>query len=84
MLTEYIHAAMRRAKYSDLGDEGFAGEIPESRGLLGHGASLEACRDDLVGALESWILVGLWRHDQLPVIDGIDLNIAHQKKDEAA
>ena len=77
MLTDYIRAAMRRATYEELGGgEGYAAGIADCPGLLGHGETLEACRADLEGALEVWIMVGLWHHHKLPVIDGIDLNIA--------
>ena len=75
MLIDYIHAAMRRAKYELLADnEGFVGRIPGFKGLIGHARSLEACRDDLQGALESWLLVKLRHADNdLPIIDGMNL-----------
>ena len=71
MLIDYIDAAMRRAKYELLGDgEGFAGTIRGFRGLLGHARTLEACRDDLYGALQSWLLVKLRHGDRdLPIIN---------------
>jgi hypothetical protein len=75
MLIEYIHAAMRRAKYQLLPDhEGFVGRIPGFRGLIGSARTLEACRDDLHGALQAWLLIKLRHGDRdLPVIDGINL-----------
>jgi predicted RNase H-like HicB family nuclease len=85
MLTEYIQAAMRRAKYELLEEnEGFVGTIDECPGLLGHGETLEGCREDLIGALEAWLLVGLWHHQELPVIDGMSLNVVPVAGDEAA
>jgi predicted RNase H-like HicB family nuclease len=75
MLTEYIEAAMRKAKYELLNDdEGFYGRIPPCRGVWGNADTLEECRDDLRAALESWIIVGLRLGHRLPVIDGINLN----------
>ena len=76
MLIDYIQAAMRRAKYEMLRDgEGFVGRIPGFRGVIGHARSLEACRDDLDHALQSWLLVKLRNRDRdLPVIDGINLS----------
>ena len=72
MLTDYLRAAMRRAAYEMLGGgEGFVGTIADCPGLLGSGPTLEACRDDLGGALEAWVAVGLWHHHELPVIEGI-------------
>jgi hypothetical protein len=37
---------------------------------------LDGCREELREVLEDWILVGLRTHHRLPVVDGIDLNIA--------
>lgn len=75
MLSAYIAAAMRRATYELLPeDEGFAGTIPGLQGVLGHAASLEACREDVQSALEDWILFRLRRGLAVPVLDSIDLN----------
>jgi predicted RNase H-like HicB family nuclease len=72
MLIDYIEAAMRRAKYEMLADEGFVGTIPGFRGLIGHARSLERCRDDLYGALQAWLLLKLQHGDRdLPVVDGM-------------
>jgi len=68
MLIDYIDAAMRRAKYELLpGDEGFVGRIPGFRGLIGAARTLEACRDDLSGALQAWLLVTLVTVCSVPV-----------------
>lgn len=76
MLLNYIHAAMDRAKYEILpDDEGFYGEISPLRGVWANAATLEACRDELLEVVESWIVVKL-RHGEgdFPVLDGMDLN----------
>jgi len=74
MLTTYIHQAMRHAHCELMENGRFFGAIPECRGAWGEGATLEDCREQLEGALESWIIVGLRHGDPLPVLDGIDLN----------
>lgn len=74
MLTEYIQCAMRQAHYEMMENGRFFGSIPACRGDWGEGATLEECRDELAGALESWIIAGLRHGDTLPVIDGLDLN----------
>jgi predicted RNase H-like HicB family nuclease len=76
MLTEYIEAAMRHAKYEILEDNTYYGEIPECNGVWGNEDTLEACRDDLRGALEGWIMIRLRHGLQLPVIDQIDINVS--------
>ena len=48
MLIVYLKAAMRRAKYELLTDDGsFYGEIPGCEGMYSTAATLEACRDEL-------------------------------------
>ena len=76
MLTDYIRAAMHRAKYEILEDDGsFYGEIPGFQGVYANAATLEACREELESVLESWILICVSRHVPTPVVDGIDLNV---------
>jgi predicted RNase H-like HicB family nuclease len=85
MLTDYISAAMRRAHYELMESGRFFGKIPDCRGCWGEGATLEECREDVQGALECWIMVGLRHGDELPVIDGIDLNKQeHAETDQVA
>jgi predicted RNase H-like HicB family nuclease len=74
MLTEYIREAMRQAHYELMENGRFFGSIAPCRGAWGEGTTLEACREDLREALETWILVGLRHGDALPVIGEIDLN----------
>ena len=53
MLTEYIRAAMRQAKYEIIEDDGsFYGEIPPVPGVWANGETLEACREELESVLE--------------------------------
>lgn len=78
MLTKYIATAMQKATYELLGDETFYGEIPECEGVWGNGKTLEACREDLQDALEGWLILGFRLGHKLPIIDGIDLNLAQE------
>ncbi|MBR8837579.1 MAG: type II toxin-antitoxin system HicB family antitoxin [Stigonema ocellatum SAG 48.90 = DSM 106950] len=76
MLTKYIKAAMHRAKYKILSDDGtFYSEIPGFQGVWANADSLEACREELAEVLEEWILLRLARNLPLPVVDGLDLSI---------
>ncbi len=76
MLTNYLRAAMRRARYEILADDGsFYGEIPGFQGVYGNADTLEACREELEEALEEWILFRVSRNLSLPVVDGIALVI---------
>ncbi len=76
MLTEYLRLAMGRAHYELLGGgEGFYGEIPDFQGVLAHGETLEACREELASTLEDWLLFRISRHLPIPVIQGLDLAV---------
>ncbi len=76
MLTNYIRAAMHRARYEILPDDGtFYGEIPGFNGVYANAKTLEACREELEEVLEEWILLRVSRKLPLPIVDGIELTI---------
>jgi predicted RNase H-like HicB family nuclease len=76
MLTNYIRASMRLAKYEILSDDGtFYGEIPGFDGVYANADTLETCRDELEEVLEEWILFRISRNLSLPIVDGIELII---------
>jgi predicted RNase H-like HicB family nuclease len=76
MLTNYIRAAMRQARYEILSDDGtFYGEIPGFDGVYANADTLEACREELEEVLEEWILFRVSRNLPLPVVEGIELAI---------
>jgi predicted RNase H-like HicB family nuclease len=74
MLTEYIEAAMRKAKYEILCDDNtFYGYIPGFDGVYANAEDLETCRSELKEVLEEWIMLGISHHLPLPIVDGIKL-----------
>ena len=76
MLTDYIRAAMRKARYEILPDDGtFYGEIPGFDGVYANADTLESYREELEEISEEWILLRVFKHLPLPAIDGIDLTI---------
>ena len=69
MLTQYIQAAMRKAKYEILEDnEGFYGEIPGFEGVWSSADNLEDCREELSDALETWLLFRISRGLEVPIV----------------
>ena len=75
MLTAYIQAAMRRAHYEILEEDGsFYGEISDLQGVWANAPTLEECREELQSALEDWIALGLRLGHTLPIVDGLDIN----------
>ena len=69
MLTEYIEAALSKAKYELIEDEEpFYGEVPELEGVWATGKTLEECRKNLVEVIDGWIIVRLRRGLPIPPI----------------
>ncbi len=77
MLTEYIRAAMRRARYEILEDIGtFYGEIPDFEGVWANATTLEDCREEIEEVLKGWIVLSLSKGLPLPNVDGLSLEIS--------
>ena len=77
MLTVYLRAAMSKARYEILPDDGtYYGEIPGFQGVYANAATLEACRDGLESTLEDWILFRVSRNLPLPEAGGLRLEVA--------
>ncbi len=75
MLTQYVKAALKQAKYKIIEDENpYFGEVLNLPGVWANGKTLEECRDELEEVIEDWMLVSLQRGYEIPIIDGIDLN----------
>ncbi len=76
MLSQYIQAAMRQAKYEILSDDkSFYGEIPGFQGVYANAETLEECREELVEVLEGWIFLYLADNTPLPVVNGLKLSV---------
>jgi len=75
VITEYIQAAMRRARYEILEDDTFYGEIPGFQGVYANAETLEDCREQLREVLESWLVLGLRLGHLLPIVDDISLAV---------
>ncbi len=76
MLTEYINAALKKAKYEILEDDGtFYGEIPNFQGVYANADTLEECRSVLAEVLEEWIFFRISRNLELPIVDHLKLQI---------
>ncbi len=72
MLTSYIRAAMHRARYEILPDDGtFYAEIAAFQGVYANADTLEACRDELEEVLDEWIRFRVSRKLTLPVVGGV-------------
>lgn len=76
MLTKYIQAAMGKARYEILPNDGtLYGEIVGFDGVYANASTLEECREMLKEVLEGWILLRVSLHYPLPRVDGIELTV---------
>lgn len=57
----------------------FFGTIPGFPGVWGEGTSLEECRDELIEAIEGWLIVKLRCGEDVPIVNGLDMNHAHME-----
>ena len=76
MLSEYLAAALGKARYEILADDGsYYGEIPSFDGVYANATTRELCREEVREVLEEWILFRVSRNLPLPVVDGHELTI---------
>ena len=72
--TDYVSVAMKKAKYELMENGAFWGEISGFQGVWGSADDLDSCRQDLQGALEGWLLLKLWDHDDdIPILGRLSL-----------
>jgi len=74
VLTDYLRAAMRQARYQILPDDKlYYGEIPALPGVWASAATLESCREELEKTLEDWILVRVAKSLDIPPVGGVEI-----------
>jgi len=74
MLTNYIRAAIKQARFEPLPEGTIYGSIPGFEGVWANAKTEVACCQELQEVLEEWMLFRL-KHDlPLPVLADLDLN----------
>jgi len=69
VISEYLAAALRTARYEILPDDGsYYGQIQGFDGVYANASTLEECREELREILEKWILFRVSRNLSLPVV----------------
>ena len=69
MITQYIEAALSRARYEIIEDEEpYYGEVPKLEGVWATGKTLEECRRNLAEVIDGWLVVRLRRGLDIPSI----------------
>ena len=76
MLTAYIQAAMQQARYELIEDEEpYYGEVTDLEGVWATGSTLEACRQNLVEAVEDWLLLSIARGLPVPSLGDVTIRV---------
>jgi predicted RNase H-like HicB family nuclease len=68
MITNYIAAALRRARYETVDGGLICATVPGLRGVIATAATVEGCRAQLAEVIEAWILVRVSRGLSVPAI----------------
>ena len=77
MLTDYIQAALRRARCEWLADDGLSYcEIPDLPEVWASGQVETVARTELQELLTGWIALGLAMRHPFSPLDGIEINLA--------
>ena len=79
MLNDYMDKAkakaMPRAEYRRLEDGAIVGSIPGFQGVWANADSESECAPELREVLEGWLLLAIAKHDSLPEVDGMKLDV---------
>jgi predicted RNase H-like HicB family nuclease len=78
MFSEYIEAALRRAKYETLENGTYMATVDGLRGVIATGETIEVCRVDLIEVIEEWITIRLKRGLDIPAMDGHGISVSSE------
>jgi predicted RNase H-like HicB family nuclease len=78
MFSEYIEAALRRAKYDTLENGTYMATVDGLRGVIATGETIEACREDLIEVIEEWVTIRLQRGLDIPALDGHVIGVSQE------
>ncbi len=82
-LREYVQEALKNAVYEKDTEVGaIAAWVPDIPGCIAQGRNFEEAREDLIDAIELWVLSALMEGDEVPVINGCRLAVAAQRRTE--
>ncbi len=76
MFNEYIDRAMQHARYEQIEDGTYFGQIPGFNGVWANEPIRQECRKELREVLEGWKLLNIADHTSLPIVDGMTLEVA--------
>ena len=79
-LREYVQEALKNAVY-EKGEvlDVIIAEVPDLPGCFAQGRNFEEAREDLIDAIELWVMSALMDGDEIPVINGCRLALSSQR-----
>ena len=80
-LREYVQEALKNAVY-EKGEvlDVIIAEVPDLPGCFVQGRTFEEAREDLIDAIELWVMSALMDGDEIPVINGCRLAVTAQRR----
>ena len=72
----YIRAAVAQAEFESLEDGTVFAAIPALQGVWANESTRDACLAELPDVIDGWITVRQQLHHPIPILEGIDLNLA--------
>jgi len=75
VILRYLDQALARARYEQLDDGSWSAHVPQLRGVIGIGPSLERCRANLAEVVEEWVLVRVARTLPIPRLGGVTIRV---------
>ncbi|RJP24305.1 MAG: type II toxin-antitoxin system HicB family antitoxin [Candidatus Omnitrophota bacterium] len=79
MIQAYLNASLKRAHYKMLDHGEWFVEIPGFEGVWASGDTVEECRSELLEVLEEWLILKIHDGDEIPIVDGIEIKVKHEK-----
>jgi predicted RNase H-like HicB family nuclease len=67
-------------KKDEVLDVSHAAEVPDLPGCFVQGRTFEEAREDLIDAIELWVMSALMDGDEIPVINGCRLAVTAQRR----
>ncbi|MFY9341102.1 MAG: type II toxin-antitoxin system HicB family antitoxin [Planctomycetota bacterium] len=75
MISKYVAAALARAVYERVEGDSYCATVPELRGVIALGDSVERCRESLAEVVEEWVLVRVSRQLSVPKLGGVTIRV---------
>ena len=80
---DYVNEILRTAEYKKDSEAGCVVAIARIlQGCMTQGGNFEEARDNLINAIELWIIVGLREGEEMPAVNGRELATAVERLEE--